>query len=52
MQLAGLHDNGHVAALILQQAKVIQGVAFDNQQVGNRARRDNPDPARVSLTRV
>ena len=45
VEFAGLHDDGEMLALILEQRKVLQGVAIDDQQIGEGARSQRSDLA-------
>ena len=43
VELAGLHDDGEMLTLILEQRKVPQRIAVDDQQIGKGARRQRAD---------
>ena len=45
VELAGLHDDGEVLALILEQRQILQRIAVDHQEIGEGAGRERADLA-------
>jgi len=45
VEAPGLHDDGEMLALIREQCKVLQGIAVDNQEIGEGAGGERADLA-------